>query len=108
MRYNQRIRELREDNFLTQQKIADILHIGQRTYADYESGKTRIPIDSIMVLALFYNVSMDYITGASDIKNEYPKNKGTGNHISKLSVPFFMLSGFFTQTFNLYIIIICC
>lgn len=73
MRYNQRIRELHEDNFLTQQKIADILHIGQRTYADYESGKTRIPIDSIMVLARLYDVSMDYITGASDIKNEYPQ-----------------------------------
>ena len=73
MRYNQRIRELHEDNFLTQQKIADILHIGQRTYADYESGKTRISIDSIMVLAKLYDVSMDYITGASDIKNEYPQ-----------------------------------
>lgn len=72
MKYNERIRELREDNFLTQQKIADILHIGQRTYADYESGKTRIPIDNIMILARHYNVSMDYITGASDIKTEYP------------------------------------
>lgn len=73
MRYNERIRELREDHFLTQQKIADILHIGQRTYADYESGKTRIPIDNIMILARHYNVSMDFITGASDIKKEYPK-----------------------------------
>ena len=43
MKYNERIREIREENFLTQQKIADLLHIGQRTYADYESGKTRIP-----------------------------------------------------------------
>lgn len=73
MKYNQRIRELREDNSLTQQKIADILHIGQRTYADYESGKTRIPIDNIMILAKFYNVSMDYITGASNIQKTYPK-----------------------------------
>lgn len=72
MKYNERIRELREDNFLTQQKIADILHIGQRTYADYESGKTRIPIDNIMILARHYNVSMDYITGASDLKTEFP------------------------------------
>lgn len=72
MKYNERIRELREDNFLTQQKVADILHIGQRTYADYESGKTRIPIDNIMILARHYNVSMDYITGASDIKTEFP------------------------------------
>ena len=73
MKYNERIREIREDNFLTQQKVADLLHIGQRTYADYESGKTRIPIDSIIKLAKFYNVSMDYITGASNIKTEYPK-----------------------------------
>ena len=46
MRYNERIREIREDNPLTQQKVADLLHVGQRTYADYESGKTRIPVDS--------------------------------------------------------------
>lgn len=73
MKYNERIREIREDNSLTQQKIANLLNIGQRTYADYESGKTRIPIDNIMILAKFYNVSMDYITGASNIKSEYPK-----------------------------------
>ena len=72
MKYNERIRELREDHHLTQQKIADLLHIGQRTYSDYESGKTRIPIDSILVLARYYNVSLDYITGASNQKNEYP------------------------------------
>lgn len=73
MRYNERIRTIREDADLTQQKVADLLHIGQRTYADYESGKTRIPVDNLMILAKFYNVSMDYITGASDIKTEYPK-----------------------------------
>ena len=73
MRYNERIREIREDNSLAQQKIADLLHIGQRTYADYESGKTRIPVDSLLILARFYNVSMDYITGASNLKSEYPK-----------------------------------
>ena len=73
MKYNERIREIREDNSLTQQKIADLLNIGQRTYADYESGKTRIPIDSLLILAKFYNVSMDYISGASNIMNEYPK-----------------------------------
>ena len=72
MKYNERIRELREDHNLTQQKIADLLNIGQRTYSDYESGKTRIPIDSILVLARYYNVSLDYITGASNQKNEYP------------------------------------
>lgn len=73
MRYNERIRAIREDSSLTQQKIAELLHIGQRTYADYESGKTRIPVDSLLILAEFYNVSMDYITGASNVKSEFPK-----------------------------------
>lgn len=73
MKYNERIREIREDNSLTQQNVADLLNIGQRTYADYESGKTRIPIDNLLVLAKYYNVSLDYITGASNIKTEYPK-----------------------------------
>lgn len=73
MKYNQRIRNIREDNNLTQQKVADLLHVGQRTYADYESGKTRIPIDSILILAEFYDVSLDYITGASDVVTPFPK-----------------------------------
>ncbi len=73
MKYNERIREIREERFLTQQIIADLLHIGQRTYSDYESGKTRIPIDSLIILAQFYDVSLDYISGVSDIKNSFPK-----------------------------------
>lgn len=73
MKYNERIREIREDASLTQQKVADLLHIGQRTYADYESGKTRIPIDNLLILAKFYNVSVDYISGVSNIRSEYPK-----------------------------------
>lgn len=72
MKYYERIRQIREDNQYTQQKIADILNIGQRTYSDYESGKTRIPVESLLKLAKLYNVSMDYISGASNIKKEYP------------------------------------
>lgn len=72
MKYYERIREIREDRSMTQQKVADLLHIGQRTYADYESGKTRIPVDSLLILAKFYDVSMDYITGASNFRSKYP------------------------------------
>lgn len=50
-----------------------MLNVGQRTYADYESGKTKILVDSLLILARYYDVSMDYITGASRIKNKYPK-----------------------------------
>lgn len=73
MTYNKIIKEIREDHALTQQKVADLLNVGQRTYADYESGKTRIPVDSLLILAKYYDVSMDFITGASKIKNKFPK-----------------------------------
>jgi len=72
MNYAKRIRALREDNDKTQAEIAELLKIGQRTYCDYELGKTRIPVDSLMVLARLYNVSMDYICGASDIRTPFP------------------------------------
>lgn len=72
MHYTERIRDLREDHDLTQTDIANLLHIGQRTYADYELGKTRIPLDSIIILAKYYDVSMDYICGCSNVKNEFP------------------------------------
>ena len=73
MKYNQKIRNLREDHDMTQQQIADILNVGQRTYAAYEYGDARIPVDSLVKLAAFYNVSMDYISCATDEKRPYPK-----------------------------------
>lgn len=72
MKYNERIREIREEHSYTQQQIANLLNVGQRTYCDYESGKTRIPIDNIIILAKHYNVSMDYITGVSNQKGHFP------------------------------------
>lgn len=72
MQYRERIRALREDNDYTQTQIANILNIGQRTYADYELGKTRIPIDSLIRLAKLYDVDMNYISGVSNIPNKYP------------------------------------
>ena len=72
MKYNERIREIREEHNLTQTFVASLLKVGQRTYSDYESGKTRIPVDSLIVLAKYYNISMDYISGISNIKSTYP------------------------------------
>jgi len=73
MLYTDRIRALREDNDLNQTQIAHLLNVGQKTYSDYELGKIRIPTDSLIVLAKFYNVSMDYICGVTDVQNPFPK-----------------------------------
>ena len=71
----QRIRALREDNDMTQAKVALLLKVGQKTYSDYELGKTRIPVDSLIVLAKLYDVSMDYICGVSDIRKPFPQKQ---------------------------------
>lgn len=73
MTYTERIRALREDADKTQAFVADMLHIGQKTYSDYELGKSRIPLDSMVILAKYYDVSMDYICGVSDIRSAFPK-----------------------------------
>ena len=75
MNYTERIRALREDRDKTQTEIAQLLKVGQKTYSDYELGKTRIPVDSLILLAKEYNVSMDYICGVSDTRNPFPTNK---------------------------------
>ncbi len=73
MNYRKQIRALREDHDFTQAYIASLLNVGQRTYADYELGKTRIPVDSLIILAKFYNVDMNYICGLTKEKNTFPK-----------------------------------
>ena len=72
MNYAERIRALREDNDLNQTQVSRIIHVAQTTYSDYEKGKVRIPIECLIELAKFYNVDMNYISGVSDIKNEFP------------------------------------
>lgn len=69
----ERIRGLREDADKNQTEIATLLNIGQKTYSDYELGKTRIPLDSVIILAKYYDVDMNYICGISNEKKPYPK-----------------------------------
>lgn len=66
------LRDLREDNDLTQKQVAEILNCKQNTYQQYESEKRQIPIASLKRLCLFYNVSADYILGLPD-GLPYPK-----------------------------------
>ena len=63
----QRIRDLREDSDLTQEQVAEILGVKQTTYSKYELGKILVPIDILIRLADFYQVSLDYLVGRSDV-----------------------------------------
>ncbi len=61
-----RLYDLRTDNDLTQQQVADYLTCNRQVYARYERGIREIPISMLVKLAKLYNVSIDYIVGLSD------------------------------------------
>ena len=64
-----RIRELREDNDLTQKQVSQILNCSQQVYSNYELGQRDIPTDILIQLSSYYNVSADYILEISDNPN---------------------------------------
>ena len=66
--YFQRLRDLREDKDLNQTQIAEILHTSQTVYSRYERGFQTIPVEHLLILADFYNVSIDYILGRTNNK----------------------------------------
>ena len=66
MRWNKRIRDLREDHDMTQDELADKLNISKRTLLRYESGISEPTIGILISLSLIFNVSIDYIAGIKD------------------------------------------
>ena len=61
-----RIRDLREDKDLSQEKIAKINKTTQQQYSKIETGKSDISGEKLILLAKFYNVSADYILGLTN------------------------------------------
>lgn len=70
-----RIRDLRNDHGLTQKQIAELLNVSQNTYSQYEIGISRFPLDTVIKLAEYYNVSIDYLVGLTDEPVPYPRKK---------------------------------
>lgn len=66
MGYYKRIRDLREDNDLTQRQLANILHMTQPQYFRYEQGYRDVPTDILIALAKLYQTSTDYILGLTN------------------------------------------
>lgn len=70
-----RLRELREDNELTQKEVAKIGCISKKTYERYENGERTPPLDTVKILAEYYNTSIDYIAYLTNIKTPYIKRR---------------------------------
>ena len=73
--FHLRLRDLREDNDLTQKEVAAYLGIDQRTYSNYETEKRSMPMEQYRSLAIFYKTSVDYLVGLTDCDKPYPRKK---------------------------------
>ena len=73
--FHLRLRDLREDNDLTQKEVAAYLGIDPRTYSNYETEKRSMPMEQYRSLAIFYKTSVDYLVGLTDSNEPYPRTK---------------------------------
>lgn len=75
MNYYQRLKDIREDNDINQQEIAEYLQMKQTNYSRYELGKNMMGIDKYIKLAKYYNISLDYLAGIIDTPRPLNENK---------------------------------
>lgn len=75
MTFGERLRELREDNDEKQKDIADLLFVSGKVISDYERG-IHFPRDEkiITTIAAHFGVSVDYLFGITNIKNQLSCN----------------------------------
>lgn len=74
MKIYHRLKDLREDKDMNQKEVGEIIGTSGNYYGDYENGKRDIPTERMIILAKYYNVSMDYITGLTNDKGGLHKN----------------------------------
>lgn len=70
-----KLKDIREDRDLLQSDIAKILNTTQSQYSLYENGLRTIPIEKLIILSKFYNVSTDYLLGLTNERKPYPRIK---------------------------------
>lgn len=64
--FGDRIKKLRQQYNLTQTDIAHLISVSQRQIQRYESNSQNIPISKLVILADFFDISVDYLIGRSD------------------------------------------
>lgn len=79
MEIQQRLKDIREDRELSQQEVADYLKIDRKTYCRYEKGHHEIKVDVLVKLAQYYNLSLDYITGITNV----PEKLNSSRHLNQ-------------------------
>ncbi len=67
MEYYERLKDIREDHDLTQADIAKLLNTTRQQVSKWETGFQMMGVDKYITLAQYYNISVDYLLGLSDI-----------------------------------------
>lgn len=70
-----RIRDMREDADLKQKHVAAYLGCDQSLYSKYERGERVIPLEIVVKLAQYYQTSVDYLLGLTDVTTPYPRKR---------------------------------
>ena len=63
MIFSERLKTLRKEKKLTQKEIAEQIGIKQNSYSDWETGKNEPSLEKLIVLADFFEVSLDWMVG---------------------------------------------
>lgn len=75
------LRKLRKSHNLTQKEVAAILGISQQQYSSYELSSSLLTIDKALILADFYNVTLDYLVKRKVVKNNIDRIKDIENNL---------------------------
>lgn len=79
---NQRIKELRKENNLTQIDLANILRVSQKEYWRYEQEGYSLNILTLANIAIFYNVSIDWISGFHQKRKPFCEGENVRNYVN--------------------------
>lgn len=82
--FYQRLRDLKEDKDLKQSNVAKIIKVSENQYGRYERGENDIPLEKALILADFYNVSLDYLAGRTNDKKGFNKSDLPNSEIELL------------------------
>lgn len=79
MNFGQRLRELRAEKKMRQEDLANVLKVHRATVGKYETNERSPDKETLQLLADYFNVSIDYLLGRTDIRNAYesPKDSST-------------------------------
>ena len=72
-KFPERLKELRKTRKINQQALSKHLNYGYTAVANYESGRNQPSIDTLIQIAEFFNVTVDYLIGTADVPNAIEK-----------------------------------